>query len=140
MRTTPWLPMGGSQGVVVYIILLLRPECLDGVFLCREAGRDKSGEEREHNADDDEYHAACPRELRLEGHYAGQIVHDDVYRDIQQHRHENADKPCREPDDERLGIEHARHVLLRRADGAEYTDLLGALKHAYIRDDADHDG
>ena len=43
-------------------------------------------------------------------------------------------------DDEGLGVEYLRDVALGRADGTQDADLLAALQHADIGDDADHDG
>ena len=43
-------------------------------------------------------------------------------------------------DDEGLGVEYLRDVALGCADGTQDADLLAALQHADIGDDADHDG
>ena len=67
-------------------------------------------------------------------------MHYHVYRDVYQQRQADADDACGQADDYGLGVEYAGDVLLRRADSAEDAYLLCALKHAYICDDAYHDG
>ena len=87
-----------------------------------------------------EIQRAHRRKRGIDGVYPRQIVHYHVYRDVYQQRQADADDACGQADDYGLGVEYAGDVLLRRADSAEDAYLLCALKHAYICDDAYHDG
>ena len=66
------------------------------------------------------------------------MMDDGVYRDAQQYRCQYADKSGSEAYNDSLGVKHAGYILLRCADGTQYTDLLCALKDAYIGYDAYH--
>ena len=66
-------------------------------------------------------------------------MNDVVDREEQQPRHNDADHTGQHADDEGLGVEDGGNVPLRSADGAQDTDLLGALQNGDVSDDTDHD-
>ena len=57
----------------------------------------------------------------------------------QQQAHSYAYQAGAESDDDGLGVEYARDVLLGRSDSTKYSDLLGTLQHGDVCDDSDHD-
>ena len=66
-------------------------------------------------------------------------MHNGVYGDAQEYGRQYAYEPSAQAHNESFGIEHTGDILFRSADGAQNADLLGALEHAYIGDDSDHD-
>lgn len=67
------------------------------------------------------------------------MVHDEVDGDQQDQRTQDAHHAGCEALDERLSVEDARDILLACTDRAQDADLLRALEHGDVGDDADHD-
>ena len=61
-----------------------------------------------------------------------------VYRKRKQQGEYDAEYTRGKADDDSLGIEYSRYILLGRADSSENTYFLGAFQNRYIGDDADH--
>ena len=68
------------------------------------------------------------------------MVDEHIAGDEQQQAEHHAHHAGTQADDKGLGVEHLRDVVLGGTDGAQNADLLAALQHADIGDDADHDG
>jgi len=67
-------------------------------------------------------------------------VDEHITGDEQQQAEHYAHHAGAQADDKGLGIEHLRDVVLGSTDGTQDSNLLAALQHADIGDDADHDG
>ena len=118
--------------------MLFGAQRFDRVLARGDAGGDEARDKRERHADDHERRAARHRQDGVQALDTRQVVHDEVDRDDEQQRDADADGTGAEALDERLRVEHARDVALARADGAQDADLLRALEHGDIGDDAYH--
>ena len=67
------------------------------------------------------------------------MLYDRVDRQNQHQRQSHAKQSRNQTLDQCFGVEYPRDIVLRRADGAQNADLLCALQHGNICDNADHD-
>ena len=122
----------------MYQSVLFRPQRDHGILPRGHLGRDNAGDQRQHHRDAHQDHPGRRRQRR-QVRDPRHRLQDHVGDHHQQQRHRDADHPGREAHDQRLRVEHPRHVLPGGADGAQDADLLRPLQHADVRDDPDHD-
>ena len=111
---------------------LFGSQCDDGILVCRDTRGYEAGNDRQKHADGNKRNSGQRRQHGVNGVNARQVMDDGVYRDAQQYRCQYADKSGSEAYNDGLGVKYAGYILLRCADGPQYTDLLCALKEAYL--------
>ena len=111
----------------------------DGILTGGDAAGDQAGDEGQEHG---ERHEDQPGERGKGGDIrdTGQAAEDQVRDDGQEQGHQDADDAGGEAHDERLGVKDPGHIPAGGADGPQDADLLGALQHADVGDDPDHNG
>ncbi len=119
---------------------LLRAQRFDRVALCGAAGGDQAAQHGKQSGQNDQDQRGLRRQRGYHVHIARDVVDEHIAGDEQQQAEHHAHHAGTQADDKGLGVEHLRDVVLGGTDGAQNADLLAALQHADIGDDADHDG
>ena len=118
---------------------LFGSECNNGILACRALCRNKTGYERQSNAEYNEpERLICGKSGNIAD--SREPIKNYVNDSRDDVRHADAEKTCQKSDDKGLCVEEVADVLFAAAERADNADLLDSFNDRNVGDNAYHNG